>query len=429
MILIRGGTVLRGSRHAVYGLSRADVLIEGSKVVEVGAIDPPAGAELIDGEGLVLGPGFVDLHVHFRDPGQTWKEDLGSGSRAAAAGGYTGVVVMPNTDPALDNPRLAADVQRRGADIGLVELMVAGAVTKGRAGEQLTDIEALHATGVRLFTDDGDTVSEIGLVRKAMAIIAALPEGVYAEHAEDRAIAGAGQMHAGPLAEELGIVGLPAEAEEIIVERDLQLAEETGAHLHVQHVSTAGSVRLIRHALNRGVSVTAEVTPHHLALTSEAVTTERTDLKMYPPLREEQDRLALVAALEEGVIGSVATDHAPHGEGEKDVAFEEAARGVIGLETAFPIILQALNGDVGRLFERMSIGPARIARMPGQGRPVEPGSPANLVLIDPKASWTVGAAGRSKSANSPFIGREMTGKVLKTWYRGRMTFNGEGNDV
>ena len=413
MILIRGATIYRRT-----GLERADVLLEGTVVKTVGQITPPAGCCIVEGDGLVLGPGLVDLHVHFRDPGQTWKEDLVSGSRAAAAGGFTAVVTMPNTDPPIDSPTMVSDLLDRADSDSLVEVKVAGAVTEGRRGQALADIEGMYDAGVRLFTDDGDAVAEPSVLREAMSLISSLPGAVLADHPEEPKAGSGGYMHDGNLTPSEGSE-LSAESEFRVIERDVSIAEETGGRLHVQHVSTSRGIEMIAAAKESGLPVTAEVTPHHLALTLESLSTFDPNFKMYPPLREESDRQALAGALRSGVIDAVATDHAPHTEAEKAVNFEDAPRGVIGLETAIPVALRALKGDLWLLFDRMSVAPARIGGLGSQGNAVEPGSPANLVLIDPVLRWTPRRFA-SKSSNSPFAGRDLHGRAVLTIRRGKV---------
>jgi dihydroorotase len=379
---------------------------------------------VIDARGAWLGPGLVDLHVHFREPGQTWKEDLGSGAAAAAAGGFTAVLTMPNTDPPIDNGPRAAAAVARAAEIGSVQVAVAGSLTRGREGREMSDLDAMYRAGLRIFTDDGDAVPDAGLLGRIMARLGGLPGALVAEHAEDRDLAGDGHLNEGPMSALHGVRGLPAAAEDVIVARDLALARASGARLHIQHVSTRTAVDLIREAKSAGVAVTAEVTPHHLALDDRALADLDPNLKMYPPLRAEADRAAVQVGLREGVIDAVATDHAPHAVAEKDVPFEEAPRGVIGLETAAPVVAAALGGDQAGFFERMSIAPARIAGLPRQGAAVEPGAPANLVLFDPERRW-VPRSFASRSANSPFWGKELVGRVLATIHDGLISYEGD----
>ncbi|MBW3666614.1 MAG: dihydroorotase, partial [Actinobacteria bacterium] len=359
MIVIRGGRVLTGE-----GLRLLDVVVEGEVVVAFDSARHSPAAAVIDATGCLVGPGFVDLHTHLRDPGQTWKEDLESGSRAAAAGGFTAVTAMPNTDPPLDDPKLVADVADRGAEIGLVDVGVAAAVTRGRAGRELAPLEELHEAGARIFTDDGDAVDSPDLVSGALERLRRLPGAVLAQHAEDFRLSRSGGSP-------------PAEAEVEMVRRDLRLVAETGGRYHCQHVSTAATVELIGDARDDGLEVTAEVTPHHLSFDREAAETGDPNFKMYPPLRSASDREALVQGLAGGVIDAVATDHAPHTQEEKQVAWEAAPRGVVGLETAASAVWEAL-GDPGRLFEVLAAAPARIAALSDQGLPVSVGGTANL---------------------------------------------------
>jgi dihydroorotase len=418
MIVISGASVLTPD-----GLQIADVAIGDGRVVRVGENLSMSGARVIEATGLVLGPGFVDLHVHFRDPGETWKEDFESGASAAIVGGFTAVVAMPNTKPTIDSVG-ALRLAMEGAASVPIAVELAGSLTMGLRGEEMAAYDDLYGMGVRMFTDDGKTVSDAGLLRRSMAYLSDLDGVVLAQHAEDPDIAGGGHMNEGEISRRLGIRGLPASAEEVVIARDVILAAETGVAYHVQHVSTTGAVEILRRARAEGVAVTAEVTPHHLALTDSDVGQMDTNQKMYPPLRSESDRAALIAALVDGTIDAVATDHAPHTSAEKDVPFEEAPRGVIGLETAFPVVLAAMGGDIGLTFERMSTGPAEIIGLSEQGRLVEPGSPANLVLVDPDSAWTPDRF-RSRSSNSPFMGRKMTGKVMATISNGNLVYQGE----
>lgn len=410
-MIISGGTVLTKD-----GPITGDVRIEGDRVVEVGAEIP--GSDRVDATGCWVGPGFVDLHTHLREPGQEWKEDIESGRRAAAAGGFTTVVAMPNTEPAIDSGHVADHVWRRTG----VEVVPSGCLTLHRGGERLAHLDDLWASGVRIFTDDGDTVADAGLLRRAMEYIAQLG-GVVAQHAEDPGLARGGHMHEGSVSSRLGITGLPAAAEEVVVARDLRLVEVTGCSYHTQHVSTAGTVELVREAKNRGLPVTAEVAPHHLAFDHSAVASMDPVYKMYPPLRTAADVHALRAALAEGVIDCVATDHAPHSAHEKDVPFDEAPRGVIGLETAAAVVNGTLHLSMTDLFARMADAPRRIlGREPVR---VTPGARADLVVFDPAAHWTPGRF-HSRSENSPWLGVELTGQVLATIAGGEMVYRQVG---
>lgn len=411
MIVIRGGDVLTPD-----GWASADVAIESGRIT---AIEPGLSGEVeIDGVGCLVGPAFVDMHTHLREPGQTWKEDIASGSAAAAAGGFTAITAMPNTEPALDSPTVVASVLDTGRNVGRVEVVASGALTVGRMGAEPVDVEDLHRVGVRLFTDDGDSVANPDVLEEVMARIAALPGAFVAQHAEDASRTVGGHMHAGATAQKLGVNGLPAEAEADIVERDLVLAARTGVHYHCQHVSAKMTVDLIRAAKESGLAVTAEVTPHHLTFDESDVVDLSSDFKMYPPLRSGDDRAALLTGLEDGTIDAVATDHAPHLPEEKQVGFAAAPRGVIGLETAASAVWGAL-GDRDRMFDVLSQTPARILGLDDQGRALETGAVANLVVFDPSATWTPEEF-ISKSSNSPYKGRELLGTVRATIYRGNI---------
>ena len=410
-IAIRNGRVLTSD-----GLRETDLLISEGRVEALnGAFDAD---ETVDASGAWVGPGFVDLHVHFREPGEEWKEDIASGSRAAAAGGYTAVVTMPNTDPVIDAGHRARYITDRGRQVGLCEVVPAGAITMDRLGETLSHLDEMWAAGVRIFTDDGSSVEDAGLLRLAMEYVAERG-GVIAQHAEDRGLSRGGHMNEGSVSSRLGMRASPAIAEEVVVARDLALARLTGVRYHVQHVSSAGTVALLRQARAEAVNVTAEVTPHHLVFDHERVLSMDPAFKMYPPLRTSSDIDALRMALAEGLIDAVATDHAPHSAFETEVPFEEAPRGVIGLETAAAAVNTAVNMDARDFFARMSVNPARIGGFSRQGQPVAEGVPANLVVFDPGVMWTP-TAFVSKAQNSPFLGTELRGRVIATIFEGRM---------
>lgn len=396
----------------------ADVAIEAGQVSAIGA--GLVGDTRVDCTGAWVGPGLVDIHVHLREPGQEWKEDIGTGSAAAAAGGFTAIVAMPNTEPATDSGHVARHVLERGKAIGLVDVLVAGAISLGRKGERLAHLDDLWHSGVRMFSDDGDTVADAGLLRKAMEYVGERG-GVIAQHAEDPGLARGGHMHEGSISARLGMRGLPAVAEEAIVARDLQLVELTGCRYHVQHVSTAGTVRLVREAKALGLPVTAEVAPHHLAFDHSLVLEMDSVAKMYPPLRTVADVEAVAEALADGTIDCVATDHAPHSANEKEVPFEDAPRGVIGLETSAAVVNTEVGLGPREFFERMSVAPAAVVGATSQGRWIEVGMPANLTVFHPDRSWTVQPPFFSRSTNSPWLGRELAGMVLATVYRGVLT--------
>lgn len=412
MIALRNGQVLTPD-----GMVETDVLIAADRVTAVGGTFD--ADETIDVAGAWVGPGLVDLHVHFREPGQEWKEDIATGSRAAAAGGYTAVITMPNTEPAIDAGHRARYIIERGRQVALCEVVPAGAITMGRLGETLSHLDEMWSAGVRIFSDDGSSVEDAGLLRLAMEYVAERG-GVIAQHAEDRGLARGGHMHEGSVSSKIGMRGLPSIAEEVVVARDLALARLTGVRYHVQHVSSGGTVPLIRQAKLDGLTVTAEVTPHHLLFDHERVLSMDPVFKMYPPLRTPADVDVLRRALAEGLIDAVATDHAPHSAFETEVTFEEAPRGVIGLETGAAAVNTAMGMPASDFFARMSIGPARIGGFERQGRALSEGSPANLVVFDPVLEWTVDRF-QSKSQNSPFVGAVLTGRVVATIFEGRMT--------
>lgn len=401
------------------GVVEKDILVKDAVIAEIGTGLHTSG-ETIDCAGSLVGPGLVDIHVHFREPGQEWKEDIGSGSAAAAAGGFTAVVTMANTDPAIDAGHLARFVIDRGRQEGLVEVVPAGAITMAREGKKLAHLDELWAAGVRIFSDDGDSVEDAGLLRRAMEYLAELG-GVVAQHPEDRGLTANGHMHEGSVSSRLGMAGLPALGEETVVARDLALVRLTGVRYHVQHVSTAGTVELVRSAKAEGLPVTAEATPHHLMLDHGEVVRMNPDVKMYPPLRRPADVEAVRAGLKDGTLDVVATDHAPHAAHEKDVPFEEAPRGIIGLETAAAVVNTAVGLDPVTFFQRMSVSPAHLAGLSEQGRWAVPGGKANLVVFDPSASWTPDVYA-SRAENSPFTGRQLQGRVVATMYGGRLTF-------
>jgi dihydroorotase len=420
-----GTWLVRGAR--LLGGAPADVLVRDGLVAEVGAALSAAGATVLDADGLVLLPGLVDLHTHLREPGREDAETVESGSRAAARGGFTAVHAMANTDPVADTAGVVEQVWRLGRLAGWVDVRPVGAVTVGLAGERLAELGAMadSAAGVRVFSDDGSCVSDAVLMRRALEYVKAF-DGVVAQHAQEPRLTQDAQMHEGRVSAVLGLRGWPAVAEEAVIARDVLLAGHVGSRLHVCHVSTAGSVEIVRWAKARGVAVTAEVTPHHLLLTDEEVRSYDPVFKVNPPLRTADDVAALRAALADGTIDVVATDHAPHPVEDKDCEWAVAAMGMTGLETALSVVQQAMV-DTGLLdwdcvAARMSAAPARIGRVAGQGRPVVAGEPAHLVLVDPAARWTVEPAAMATTGlNSPYRGRELPGRVVATFFGGHPT--------
>lgn len=412
-LLLRNGLVVNAT-----GAHESDIAIEGSTISQISPLLEAGDFEtVVDLQGAWVGPGFVDLHVHLREPGQEWKEDIATGSAAAAAGGYTTVVAMPNTDPAIDSGHLARYVTDRGAQAGNCRVLPSGCITMGRAGEKLAHLDDLRSAGVYLFTDDGDTVADAGVLRRAMTYIAEIG-GMVAQHAEDPGLARGGHMHEGVVSSRLGITGLPSLAEEVIVARDLRLVELTGCQYHVQHVSSAGTVELVRAAKAAGLPVTCEVAPHHVSLDHHLVESMDGVSKMYPPLRSPDDVAALIEGLRDGVIDAVATDHAPHSDVEKDVPFEEAPRGITGLETAASVVHGAVGLDPVSFFERMSVAPGAITGIDLGW--LEVGARADVVVFDPEARWTPESF-HSKSSNSPWLGQELQGQVKMTVFEGTVT--------
>lgn len=426
MILLRGGRVI----DPVQGLDATrDVVVDGREIVDVGEGLSADGAEELDCRGACVAPGFVDLHVHFREPGREGDETLESGSRAAALGGYTAVCPMPNTDPPADNASVVEMVWRHGRDLGLCDLHPIGAITEGRRGRRLAPMGEMRrsAAGVRLFSDDGDPVPTAQLLRRALEYAKGL-DGVVVEHAEDPSMR-AGHMHEGGVSAGLGLDGIPAECEEICILRDLALARLTGGRLHIAHLSTAGGADALREAKRRGATVTCEVTPHHLSLTDEAVRSFDSAFKVAPPLRSADHVRALKEAVADGTVDAIATDHAPHAPHRKSVEFDHAPCGMLGLETALGVVLSELVAPGWCSLERavalMSTNPARLLGASDQGGPLAPGRPANLVVFDPEAVWTVETASlASRSRNTPFSGRKLRGRVLHTLLRGSFTVRG-----
>jgi len=413
-LIIRSGLVLTSD-----GAESLDVGVKDGVVAALGS-DLGDARTTIDAAGSWVGPGFVDLHTHLREPGQEWKEDIGSGSAAAAAGGYTAITAMPNTDPPIDTGHLARFVADRGRDVGIVDVIPAGCLTMGRKGSAMAHIDELWDAGVRMFTDDGDAVADASVLRLVMEYIAQLG-GVVSQHAVDPALSRAGYMHEGAVSSRLGMYGIPSEADDIVIARDLALVELTGVRYHVQHLSTFGGVAKVAAAKEAGLPVSAEVTPHHLMYTHDDVADTDSNFKMMPPLRTERDRVALVDGLSSGVIDALATDHAPHAALEKEVPFEDAPNGVIGLEWAASVATTTAGLDIGSFFERMSISPARIIGRSDHGQRVAEGCAANLVVFRDDEAWTPTST-ISRSRNAPYLGSELTGRVRATILRGEVTW-------
>jgi dihydroorotase len=414
-LLIRGGTVIDATGKQV-----ADVLVREGQIVAVGVdLDHDgAAATTLDASGCVVAPGLVDLHSHLRQPGREESETIETGARAAALGGYTAVVAMPNTNPAIDSAAVARQVLELGSG-ALCEVAVAGAITVGRAGRLLAPLAEMAELGIRLFTDDGNGVQDARLMRRALEYASAL--GVtLAQHCEDDSLAAGGHMHEGEWSSRLGIPGIPGEAEELMVMRDLALSRLTGAPVHFLHLSTAASLELVRAAKRRGATVTAEVAPHHFSLTHAAVSSYDTVFKVNPPLRTDADVAAVKAALADGTVDAIATDHAPHAQEDKEAPFDQAPPGMLGLETALALALTELDLPIERVLALLSWQPAAIAGLSSRhGGPIAVGRPANLCVIDPDATWVVEVPRlASRSRNCPYAGRTLTGRVRHTVLRG-----------
>jgi dihydroorotase len=440
--VIRGGTVVDAGGERV-----ADVVVTGGRVVDVGPdLQVPRGATVLDAGGCLVAPGLVDLHTHLRQPGAEDAETVETGARAASLGGFTAVVAMPNTDPPVDSAAVALEVLSLGSGATCL-VAVAGAITMGRAGERLAPMGELASLGVRLFTDDGAGVQDVAVMRRALEYARGF-DATLAQHCEDAALARGGHMHEGEWSSRLGVPGIPAEAEELMVARDISLARLTGGRVHFLHISTARSAALVAEAKAEGLSVTAEVTPHHLSLTDAELAGYDPVFKVNPPLRPDADVAALRAACARGTVDAIATDHAPHAPERKDATLDAAPPGMLGLQTALPVVLRALGGPAssdGRdvqssgngarrdgvpamsaraVLGLLSWGPARIAGLAreqggDQGGPIEPGAPANICVIDPAVTWEVDPARlASRSRNTPWAGRLMTGQVRHTLFRG-----------
>jgi dihydroorotase len=421
-ILLRGGRVVDPSQKLD---AKRDVLIADGRIEKIRArLDAPEGMRVVDCGGLVVTPGLIDVHVHLREPGEEHKETIATGAASAAAGGFTAVCAMPNTDPPIDDPAAVGFVAAQGRRARGARVYPVGCISVGREGKRLALIGEMVDAGAVAVTDDGNPVMDSGLMRTALEYAKAFGIPV-ADHPEDLGLSINGHMNEGLVSTRLGLPGKPNASEDIHIVRDILLAELTGGHIHLQHVSTRFGVESIRQAKARGVRVTAEATPHHLVLTHEAVNGYRTDAKMNPPLRAPEDVEAVRAGLADGTLDTVATDHAPHHYDEKEAAFTEAPNGIVGLETALGIMLTRVVGegviDLPTLIDRMSCGPARAFNLPG-GTLAE-GSPADVTIFDPEEKWVVDPAEfKSKSRNTPFGGKELVGRPKMTLVGGRFVF-------
>ena len=420
-ILIRGASIEGGAQ--------LDLLISGTKIVETGTALDASGARVIEADGLIALPGLVDLHTHLREPGYEASETILTGTRAAAAGGFTAVFAMPNTSPVADTAGVVEQELALGLAAGYATVQPIGAVTVGQKGERLAELGAMadSRARVRVFSDDGFCVWDPLIMRRALEYVKAFG-GVVAQHAQDPRLTEGAQMNEGSVSAELGLAGWPAVAEESIIARDVLLAEHVGSRLHVCHLSTAGSVDIIRWAKARGINVTAEVTPHHLLLTDELVRGYDARFKVNPPLRREEDVLAVREGLADGTIDIVATDHAPHPAENKSCEWQAAANGMVGLESAIHVVQKAMVdggllswADVARVMSRT---PARIGRLDGHGTPLTAGSPAEITLYDPSGSRLFGTEDlHGRSMNSPYLGTSLPGRVVTTIHDGYLTLH------
>src|SRR5687767_310911 len=427
-LLIANGYVIDPTQGVNGG---KDVLIEDGRVAALLARGEarPEGAEVFDATGLVVAPGFIDLHVHLREPGQEYKETVASGAAAGVAGGFTSLCAMPNTDPVNDNPAVTSFIIEQAQVAGLANVFPVGSITKGSRGEELSEMGEMKRAGIVAVTDDGHPVPSPGLMRRAMEYARGFDLPVM-DHCDDKSLAAGGVMHEGEWSLRLGLKGRPALAEESDAMRDCALAELTGARVHLAHVSTRGAVEAVRRARGRGAEVTCEVAPHHFALTDAACEGFDTNMKMNPPLRSREHLEAVLEAIADGTVDAIATDHAPHHADEKELEFDHAAFGITGLETAVGLALDRLvhGGRVTleRLVELFSVNPARIFRLEGRGT-LRPGAWGDVTVLDPELRWTFDASrSRSKSRNTPFDGWTLRGAAVATIVGGRLVYAREG---
>jgi len=427
-LLIRGGHIIDPSQ----GIDQiGDLLIAEGKIVQAGGTVPLSKAQNLDATGLVICPGFIDLHCHLREPGFEDKETIATGTKAAAIGGFTTVCCMANTEPPLDTPAAVDWVKQKTSKDSLVAVLPIGCITKGRKGEELTDMAGLTEAGVVAFSDDGDPVASSWLMRRAMEYSRDLGLPII-DHCEDKALSDNGLINEGQVSGNLGLKGIPAAAEEVMVARDLILAKLTKARIHIAHVSTKGSVELIRRAKEEGISVTVEVTPHHLTLTEERIAGESpnksfdSNAKVNPPLRTKEDVEALIEGLKDGVIDAIATDHAPHSLADKNCGLELAAFGISGFETAFGCLMSLVHqGEISltRMISKLTCEPAKVIGRNGELGTLKVGAPANITILDPDREWIVNSRNfASKGKNTPYDGYKFKGKVMATIVSGRIVY-------
>jgi dihydroorotase len=420
--LLRGARVIDPSQDLD---TIKDVLIVNGSIADIKEKIEISDAEVTDLSGMIVTPGLIDIHAHFREPGYEYKEDIESGSKSAAAGGFTAVACMPNTKPPIDNGSLVEYVKSKVSKVSKIKILPIGCVSKGQEGKEITEMGDMAQAGAVAFSDDGKPVADSSLMRKAM-VYASMFDRVIIDHCEDPSLFEGGQINEGRVSTLLGLTGIPAAAEEIMVARDILLAREMGTRVHIAHISTRGSVELIRKAKSDGVMVTCEVTPHHLTLTEEAVRGYDTNAKVNPPLRTQEDLKALLEGLKDGTIDAIATDHAPHHIDEKDLEFDKAAFGLVGLETALGLVLTKIVGEGGlslnKAVEKMTSGPAKILGL--HMGTLKIGAPADITVIDPNRVWTVDKDKFfSKGRNTPFNGWELKGKAVLTVVDGKTAYS------
>ncbi len=421
MILIKNGHLIDPANNIN---EKMDIALKHGKVHQVAPfIDPKNFSEVLEAEGLMVAPAFIDVHVHFREPGQEYKEDIESGSKATVAGGFTSVCTMPNTRPVIDTPSLVQYQIRRAQEVGLIDLYPAGAITKGQEGKELAEMGLMAQAGAVAFTDDGRPVMNAEVMRRALEYSKIFNKPIM-DHCEDRDLSKGAPMTEGVTSTKLGLPGQPKASEYLQVARDIELAEMTGGWIHFCHLSTKEAVEMVREAKKRGIKVTAETCPHYFTLTDEAVTGYNTNAKMAPPLRFDEDVKAIRQGLADGTIDCISTDHAPHTPDEKNREMDQAPFGIIGLETAFSLTAELVQSKVlswPDAVTRLAVFPAMILGIP-KGK-LSVGDPGDLVIFDPRAKWVYDVEqGFSKSKNSPFNGRKMTGKIRYTLHNGKMAY-------
>ncbi|HMQ16285.1 MAG TPA: dihydroorotase [Phycisphaerae bacterium] len=420
--VIRGGRIVDPSQNLD---EVGNLIIADGKVAAIGRAAGADAERTIDARGLIVAPGLIDMHVHLREPGNEERETIESGTAAAAAGGFTAVACMPNTSPPLDSDAEIEFVLRQAARVASTRVYPIGAITKGRAGKELAEVGLMLRAGAVAFSDDGDGIMDSGVCLRAMQYISMFGR-LFIQHCEEKSLVGRGCMNAGLTATRLGLPGLPAIAEEVMVQRDITLARQSGCRYHVAHISTAGAVELVRRARAAGQMVTTEVCPHHLLLTDEACVTYDPNYKMNPPLRSQMDVSACIEGVRDGTIDCLVTDHAPHSHQDKEMGFQEAPFGIIGLESALPLFIEALITpkviDWSRLIRMLSARPAELLQVPGGS--LQPGTAADVTLIDPQVEWTLDAERmRSRSRNTPFHGRKVRGRAVMTIVGGDVRFS------